>query len=300
MTDMNIGCFISLTATRSLAGTAALLNVSKTSILQNIKRLEEDLGVALFITTSPEVRLTEAGRKFVSFFNKVGTEIGGAQSHLAHEKNGVTLSVGWSEYVGRPDWVKHAMSQFKTANPDINLLSYQASPPNLLTLLSSGKIDIALSSRYLTRGLRDAFRTVPLEEMPLYLIMVNDSIYIDMSVREILTFDVPFLASYAWETEEAGVVDRIDYECIRIGCRPRQTRVLPNLDSVYISVRLGNGIAVCPLNEKLRAADKFEYLELSRTITVCMTTLLSNTSSAAAHFESFLKGCALDREGAVL
>ena len=295
---MNIGCFVSLASTRNLAVTAAQLNVSKASILQNIKRLEEYLNLTLFITTSPDIRLTDAGKKFVEFFSTVGEEISNARSSLSRAKDGPELSVGWSEYTGCPDWVKRAIAQYRSENPEINFLAYQASPQRLLSMLSSRKVDIAISSRYLMRRFQGSFRTTALQELPMHLVVAIGSVYADMSAREIFALDTPFFASYAWEKDEADVIRRVEFECLRQGHRPCQTRVLPNQDSVYIMVRLGNGFTISPLNEKLRASGLFLCKELSHRVTLCMISIQPYAMGETARFENFLEKYAADREDA--
>ena len=289
MNDMNIGCFMSLAATGDLSVTAGLFNISKTSIMQNIKRLEEDLDTSLFLTIVPEVRLTEAGIKFRVFFKNFEEKLGDSINELIHAKGGADLNIAWSDYLSCPGWIKRAIALFQENNRDINLFTYQVSPDYLLRMLSDGTADIIISSHYFTRGTQGAVKVSVLGELPLCLIMAKDSIYAEMSIQEIFRYDVPFYTSYAYENNEDDVINRIAYDLMQVGCRPRRVNVLPNLDSVFISVRLGNGVAICPMNDKTRMADVFECAELSRTVTLCMTRLQSNTSVRAARFESFLE-----------
>ena len=64
--DMNIGqihCFLALADELSFRRAADRLGVSQSSISSQIKRLEMDVGVALFERSTRSVRLTEAGRR---------------------------------------------------------------------------------------------------------------------------------------------------------------------------------------------------------------------------------------------
>ena len=289
MNDMNVGCFMSLAATCDLTVTAGLFNISKTSVMQNIKRLEEDLGTELFLAIVPEVRLSEAGRKYKTFFQIFEAKLENATNELSHVKKEEDLSIAWTDYISCPDWIKRAIVLFQEQNRDISILTYQVPPDHLLRMLSDRTADIIISSHYFTRGMQGAVKTSVLGEIPLCLIMAKDSLYVDMSMLEIFKFDVPFFASYAYEKNEEDVINRVAYDLMTMGCRRRRVSVLPNLDNVYISVRLGNGVTICPFNDKLRMTDAFEYLELPRTATICMTRLQSNASVRVTRFESFLE-----------
>lgn len=110
-----------------------------------------------------------------------------------------------------------------------------------------------------------------------------------MSWDDLSAYDIPHFASYAWEESPEQARRRVEYEYIRLHRKPRAIRVMDNLDSVYISVRLGGGVTICPDNDKLRAAGVFKYVESPRSATICLTRLQANTSPHAVRFECFIK-----------
>src|SRR5688572_19323032 len=83
-------------------GRAAIrLNISQPPLSQQIRQLEEELGVQLFERTKREVRLTEAGKRLVEeahqvlgridHFSKVASQAGGGE--IGHLSVGVTGGV---------------------------------------------------------------------------------------------------------------------------------------------------------------------------------------------------------------
>lgn len=56
--------FVTVVETRSITGAAAHLNLAKSAVSQNLKRLEEELGVKLATRTTRRLSLTPAGERY--------------------------------------------------------------------------------------------------------------------------------------------------------------------------------------------------------------------------------------------
>ncbi|MGI5971622.1 MAG: LysR family transcriptional regulator [Oscillospiraceae bacterium] len=286
---MNIGCFMSLASTKNLSETSNLLNLNKPAVVQNIKRLEEDLGVNLFIPNDGEVVLSSAGRKMYQFFLDFESDMRKASVELSRRKSSSELKIVASEYVSCPEWFINAVNSFREQEPDADIQLYQASPANSLELLSSGSVDMMLSSRYLASNVRLAPRICVLGEIPLYLIVAKDSAYAATTMNDLKIAMGPHFAAYACEEDEAAVIFREDQEFVRGNMTPKRSVVLDNLDSVYLAVRMGSGVTVSPINNKLKNADVFHMKRVARTVTLCLTRIQVRTTPLAVRFEDYIQ-----------
>jgi LysR family hydrogen peroxide-inducible transcriptional activator len=57
-------------------------NISQPTLSQQIKKLEKELGVDLFIRNTHSVRLTNAGEEFIAYANRILSEMNKAQNAM--------------------------------------------------------------------------------------------------------------------------------------------------------------------------------------------------------------------------
>lgn len=291
LNSMNVACFMSLAGSRNLKATAETLNINKSAVVQNIKRLEDELGVSLFIPGSQTVILTRAGKKFYEFF--LGFENDMRSTHVELSRSGIKreLRIVMSEYIACPDWFTEALKAFQREHPEIEVLVYQASPANSLSMFTDGRMDALLSSRYLTRSIHTAAKIDELDELPLYLLVSADGPYAKLERDDFKKYDIPHYISYADEDNADAVKQRDTKEFIRDLLVPKQLKIEDNLDNVYLAVRMGLGTAVSPMNNKLKnSSGVFKTIPIGRSVTLCLTQLQSNDSPENQCFDTFIHG----------
>lgn len=296
MNDYNIACFLSFCKTLDLDVTAMQFEISRASVINNISRIEKTLGVSLVAFDTAPPTLTYAGQRFAKFFASFVQELSETQKIFSAVPKNETLTVVWSEFVASPTWLTAAVSEFIRTHPDIEVSTQQAAPSKTVELLENGHADIAICSRYLTGCVSTRCRTADLGELPLYLIAAKDGPYADMTLEDFSRYSVPIISSFVCETDEEAVRRRMARLRVRVGLRPRQFIVMDNLDSVYLSVRYGNGFAISPLNSKVRSAGVFQSLELPLSVSLTAARLYDNTRPIAEEFEAFLAERSVDAE----
>ncbi len=289
MNDFNIACFLSFGNTQDLDITAMQFEISRASVINNIKRIEKDLGVTLVSFSSSTPFLTYAGTRFFEFFSSFERGLADSRKLFPQSAEASTLTVVISEFISSPPWITQAVSEFSRLHPEIEVLTRQASPKKTIELMQSEQADIALCSRYLARAISVPCQVTALEELPLCLIVAEDSAYANMSLHDLSVYGIPLYGTFGGEASDSEVLRRMEKECLRVGFRPRPYIVLDNLDSVYITVRYGNGIAFSTLNDKLMHAGIFHWTDLPFTVTLATAKLQNNaTKPIVTEFESFL------------
>ncbi len=121
------------------------LSVTQSSVSARIKALEEVLGILLFERRHRGVRLTEAGRRFVS-------EVSVGISHLDHAvrtagavSSGTTgqLAIGLISSIAG-GFIAELRTCFRQTYPDVEQVLLEAPSAQTVALVRDGKMDVAL------------------------------------------------------------------------------------------------------------------------------------------------------------
>ena len=130
---------------QSFSKAAEALYISQPALSQCIKRLEADLGVALFARKRKHVLLTRAGELFLQDARQIlqlSSHITSQMENLHVLKQG-KLHIGMTSLFGR-FYFAQSYNAFHTLYPNIEITVHEATSISLEHLLAAGKIDIAL------------------------------------------------------------------------------------------------------------------------------------------------------------
>ena len=130
---------------QSFSKAAEALYISQPALSQCIKRLEADLGVALFARKRKHVLLTRAGELFLQDARQIlqlSSHITSQMENLHVLKQG-KLHIGMTPLFGR-FYFAQSYNAFHTLYPNIEITVHEATSISLEHLLAAGKIDIAL------------------------------------------------------------------------------------------------------------------------------------------------------------
>lgn len=126
------------------------LYITQSTLSQQIKQLEYELGFELFLRNSRHISLTEAGEEFLPFARKtiLDTEDGVQRLHdLQHVKTG-TLRVGVTYSLSTV--LTEGLISFMKTFPGIKLEIFYKTVDELLVLLREHKVDFILSYKPLS------------------------------------------------------------------------------------------------------------------------------------------------------
>lgn len=137
--------FIKAAERSNFTEAATLLNISQSTLSQQIKQLEDELDVPLFDRIAKRVYLTEAGRLFLPYaMNTVRRSEDGREMirELGHIQVGsITIGVTY----GLSALLADALIRFSQKYPKINITITFGTSEELLGLIADAKIDFALS-----------------------------------------------------------------------------------------------------------------------------------------------------------
>ncbi|MGI5936376.1 MAG: LysR family transcriptional regulator [Oscillospiraceae bacterium] len=288
MNNLEIACFLSLYKTRDIAASADVMCITQRAFIQNIKRLETELGFNLFLKDSKGLHPTIAGEKYYNFFLLRGKELLKSSSLLNVEERRNTLYIGWCNWLGCPELVSACIKRFKAGNPDITVAVRQISAKNLKGLLYERDLDIALTSHVTSGSLKGQIVCRQICEVPLYLLVSRNHSYCSHGDDLKHYLSLPHITSYLDDDDESRIITR----CIRtyrvLDVPPPEIRVLPNWESVYVEVNLQNGIAFVPDNNVLRNHDCFNMIDTGLRVPFITLTSVEPSSRGVEPFMEML------------
>ena len=130
-----------------VARAADLLNTSQSALSHQIKGLEEQTGVELFIRKSKPIRLSAAGQRLLIFANKILPEIDALQSEFEDLRAGKTGRLHIAiECHACFEWLFPVLEKFRQKWPDVDIdikpgLAFEALPA-----LQKENVDLVISS----------------------------------------------------------------------------------------------------------------------------------------------------------
>jgi len=145
MNTRQLEYFLAVARELNFTRAAESMYVSQTAVTQQIKTLEEQLGVKLFERTKRKVTLTAAGRVFQEEATAILNRIDKAVQRTKEVTSGFigTLNVGFTLGIGNTQ-VSERIRSFYRHYPNIAMQFTNLSPAALVRQMREGKQDLAL------------------------------------------------------------------------------------------------------------------------------------------------------------
>ncbi|GIJ50101.1 LysR family transcriptional regulator [Virgisporangium aliadipatigenens] len=217
----------------SVTAAARELRYAQPSVSHHLARLEAETGTRLVQRVGRGIRLTEAGRVLAARAEEILGRLDAAAEELAAHAG---LRAGRVRLAAFPSalgtFVPRAASSFVSAHPEVDIELVDAEPPEAVTLLRTGEVEVALLFDYAAAE-TDGLRRVPLLREPLHLV----------------TRDGGDLRSHAESPWIAGC-ERCRAQLIRLcaeaGFTPRIAYTTDDYVAVQSLVAAGLGVTVLP------------------------------------------------------
>lgn len=241
ITEIKVKCLLELSKTLNFTKASENLYMTQQAVSNYILSLEQDLDVVLFTRSHHSVSLTEEGARFVSLFQKFQDEFNEciAESKKSRHYGKNCLSIGYLHWVyyGNAPHIAHIRMNELFSN--FSLTGEMHSAKMLLTLLNSGSLDLIVLYKRLARNIAQ-YRYIELKEIPVMLMASKNM------AASAENADFAYFASYPLiiDAEEQESESLTLEKASRFNITPSEIIVLPNRDSVYLSVELGHGITL--------------------------------------------------------
>jgi LysR family transcriptional regulator, benzoate and cis,cis-muconate-responsive activator of ben and cat genes len=138
--------FVAVAEELNFSRAAERLHMAQPPLSVAIRQLEQELGTDLFVRTSREVRLTEAGIALLDGARRTLAEaeaaVTAARRAATGEVGSLRIGYNWS---ARFDTLPALGQALKCTYPDIELLAEEMRPNRMPSALRAGAIDVALA-----------------------------------------------------------------------------------------------------------------------------------------------------------
>ena len=269
---------------------AEQLGISQPPLSQQIRLLEQDLGVQLFERSSRRVRLTVAGRLFLDE----------AKATLAQAERAVRvtrraaigelgeLTIGISASTLFVSVVSDALGRFRASHPDVHLSFAELQIAAQRDAVAGGTLDLGFVRS----------RNKPL--LPDSIVaecVATDRMYVAMQRGHRLSngdtpIDVAELAGEAlihYPYDREGFLEDLHRLFDKAGLRARFAQETHEMSTLLGLVSAGLGITVLPGSLRRLNVDNLHYRELSSACALSSMWLLHNVERANASALAFIE-----------
>ncbi|WFB10492.1 LysR family transcriptional regulator [Streptomyces sp. LX-29] len=141
--------FREIARTGSIAGAARELGWTQPAVSQHLRMLERQAGVALVVRQARGVRLTEAGRVLMRHAEALAARLRAADEDinaLADLRAGVVRVAAFPS--ASATVVPRSLTVLARRHPHLDVRLREAEPPEALTMVSCGEVDLAVIFAY--------------------------------------------------------------------------------------------------------------------------------------------------------
>ncbi len=225
--------FVALAEDLHFGRAAERLGVAQPSLSQQVRRLEEELGVELVLRTPRQIELTEAGREFVVRAREVlaRAELAADEARQAARGEAGRLAVGFTPFNASFVWPV-LLERFRAAYPAVEIVGRERWSSELLDDLAHGAADVGLAT-WPARPQNLAFETLCREAN---VVVVGRSHRLARRGHVALS-DLAGETLELWPRELApAYYDAVLADCHAAGFEPA-VREAPTLGSIWMTTR---------------------------------------------------------------
>ena len=277
--------FVAIVDHGSLSRAALVLHVAQPALTQQLRQLEDELGVQLLHRTAQGVLSTDAGKVFYEHAQAILKQVADAQAAVVQSAERPSGSVT----LGLPHSISSALAlpllrAIRQRYPEITLQLTEELTGNLAEQLRAGRVNLAV---LLDDGQLGGFATTALVEEELRYICRDDTPLASgrdsVSLREVLdtTLILPGL--------QHGVRPRIESTARGAGLHTRDVIEINSIAILKSAILAGMGATILPVAPVLAEVERGAMRALSihgpaiaRTVVLCASRNIPLTNAASA------------------
>lgn len=153
--------FIAVAESGGFTKAAKVLNSTQSTISAQIQRLEEEVGQPLFVRSTRSVQLTSAGETLLGYARTILRLNEDARLCLSGERRAGRVRIGVGEDL-TDRWLPKVLSRIARECPEVEIELEIGLGPNLLEMVQTRQLDLAIGGVYDRRGAGHALWSEPL------------------------------------------------------------------------------------------------------------------------------------------
>ncbi len=136
--------FVVVAAHGSFNRAAQVLHLTQPALSRQVKDLEEELSVPLFVRTRNAVRLTDAGERFYEEAREVLARADLAVQRIRGERRGEILRIGYAPSA-TAGILPRALERFQKEHPAVRVELIDVSPTEMIRMAQEGRLDVLVA-----------------------------------------------------------------------------------------------------------------------------------------------------------
>jgi DNA-binding transcriptional LysR family regulator len=228
---------------RSLTKAGEELYLTQSAVSQQIRRLEQDLGVEVFRRTSRSVELTAEGGVILGYAQRVLAEVDGMHREL-EEISGLLrgkLRIG-GVYPTGPYDLFGLLADFRGAHPGVAIHMVEATQDDVLAELRADELDCAFAALD-PDALGEEFAATLLWEEEIVVALPEGH---PLCGRERITFEELADEDLIAYRDNSALRRRLERTMAQLGLEPRNAFVCTEMGAVRGLASKGLGVSVIP------------------------------------------------------
>ncbi|WP_258575008.1 LysR substrate-binding domain-containing protein [Streptomyces shenzhenensis] len=286
--------FLALAEECHFGRAAARLHVAQPALSQQIKQLEKDLGIALFVRSTRHVALTEAGRELVEHARLLAAEEERARRHMTELATGRAgrVSIG---FIGTAtyDLLPRVARTVRARLPGITMdLRGELLTPDLVEGLSAGTYDLAVLRG--TAGHED-IRTTLLRSESLVAVLPSHHPLAD---RRSISLQALAGEPFVIHPARSAMYDRVLAACRRAGFQPSSLMEVGETATLVVFVAAGHGVALVPASAQSLSLGSVAYVPITEdeSVDLVLAGRARGSTPAVEQVSAVIERCAHDPE----
>jgi DNA-binding transcriptional LysR family regulator len=237
--------FVAVAETENVTRAATQLHVSQPALSRQVHDLEEEIGFQLLHRSAKSVRLTEAGKVFLTEARAVLQRATEAVQTARAVAGGVKgeIHVGYSPSL-TVQILPQALRAFQNEFPGVRVALHDLAGGEMLSQLRAGKLDVALLPRVPGKSLR-GLRMDELARYPMCVAMAPRHPFARLKTVQLSAVVAEPLIAYS-RAEYPEYHDQISALFATVGGKPRIAEEHEGVSSLILAIEAGHGVAVVP------------------------------------------------------
>ena len=223
---------------------AARLHMAQPPLSQQIRHLEEELGVALLARTRRHVELTEPGRQFLASAQEILAQVDRAvlQAQRAARGEVGEIAIGLVSSASYEDTLPRILRAYRERHPAVAITLHEMSSGEQVAALREGRIQVGLLRPPIHEP---GLATTTVLREPLVAVLPADHRLAGRRRIPLAALaDAPFIMIP--RSHGLGILDLVMGACLAAGFTPRIAQEAKEIQTVVGFVAAGYGVSLMP------------------------------------------------------
>ena len=262
MNLMRIKYFVEVAKWGSFSKAAQMLYVSQPNLSRQIALMEQEVGFQLFHRTGKTIRLTRAGEYLYGQFRDLPelTERAIAHAEAISRRDAGSLSIGVLEGQDVNAFLSRQINNLREQDPNLIIEMERNSFRNLRQGLDRGTYDVLFTLEFELEGRTD-WDSCVLFQQPGAIVISRSH---PLAGRDDLTIEdfrnEPFVAIS--REDSPGGYNLLMKQCGECGFTPNIVRETATLESLFLCVEMGMGVAILDRNTRLERNTALRIIDI--------------------------------------